>query len=578
MGKKILKQEARKHLDSLGYSQFQLECKEKQTPHGLEALIKIENYAIEITHDPNWESLFETAKQLHFKNKPKKWLFSKKQNKIMDEKAYGDAYDVLESVTKHEHGHWRYCPFDIEHFETILDAVSRGLQDAGLNIEKENQEVFSKANEFEDIVVNCALAIDEPNTVQGRSLKYLREAFVDKKKKPSLPESYAVFVDVQMRLINSKAEIARKYCKDYDKKVKPVVDSILMAFGEKLQLGYKAVEISLTENEKQNFIENLKSPNNWSTLAYEYAKLTAHLKSENREQETPFLLKFKEDPGFRAQVIQIALQKGHEFGYAEGFEIFQQQHRISGKKIRHDIFSSKGNKTEQESLPYAYLSTEKTDNLIKASLGKTRAKVNGLQFKKKILPLTLPPRFKEGHGSLADLLLVCDNSGSMQGYEYGLLIDAIYAIFQGLKEEKKSHLINYGLLQFSSSSCQSWTGWQSSVEAIEKEFYKTVSSNRFGSSTNMPLNLLKQADRKGCALVGISDGAISNSSETINALLNHQGPLVWLQIGHDSSVYQAVRSYGLANKDKMVVAHLINDISELPNSLLQVAHHMYRRK
>ncbi|MBU2590382.1 MAG: VWA domain-containing protein [Nanoarchaeota archaeon] len=582
MKQKTIEQETRKHLDNLGYSQFQLECKEKQTPHGLEALIKNENYAIEINYDPDWKNLFERAKQLHIKNKIKprgiKTFFSKKQNVVLDEKAYGDAYNVLEAVIKHEHGHWRYCPFDMEYFEEILNAVSKGLRDAGLNVEKDSNEVFSKSNEFEDIIVNCALAIDEPSTVQGRSLKYLREAFVENEKNPRLPESYAVFVDVQMRLINSKATIAKDYCKDYDKKVKPVVDSVLMAFGKELQLGTKAVENSLTEEEKQNFIENLKNPNNWKTLAYEYAKLTAHLKSESREQETPFLSKFKEDPEFRTQVLQLALQKGHESGYADSFEIFQAQHKMSGKKIRHDIFGSKGYNVEQESLPFAYLSTEKTDNLIKASLGKTRAKVGGLQFKKKILPLTLPPRFREGHGSLADLLLVCDNSGSMQGDEYNLLIDTVYAIFQGLKEEKKSHLLNYGLLQFSSFNCQSWTGWHSRTEPLERKFYKTISSGKFGNCTQMPIPLLKSADKKGCALIGISDGAISNSSETIDALLNHIGPLVWLQIGRNSSVYQAVKNYGLTNKDKLVVAHLINNISELPNSLLQVTHQMYGRR
>lgn len=588
---------ARKHLNDLGYSQFQLVCTEKQTPHGLEAMINNDTYKIDIFYAPDWREQYDGIRRLHLARKqtqsPGKFnkLVSRlsRKNKISSgitpeelkkiENAYGNSSDVLQSVTYHEHGHWSVCPFDLEHLETILDSVSRGLRDSGLDENIVKQRTWGKANEFEDIVVNCALALDYPSTVKGRGLKYLREAFVPNEKKPCLPASYSVFADVQMRLINPAADFAEDYCKEYKKEVKPIVDKILMAFGKKHQLGPAAVSNALTEKEKAEFIENLKNPENWGELAYEYTKLTAHLEPQTMESLTPFFSKLKEDPDFRGQLIQIALQKGHEPGlYNDSFEVFQQEHKRAGARIRHDIFSSEGDNALQYALPYAFLSAKKTDNPFKANFGKTRTAVGGgLQFKKKDHPLVLPPSCRTANGSLADLLLVCDNSGSMAGRKYKLLVSTAYAIFQGIKEENKAHLLKYGLLQFSDSRCQSWTGWHNTTEPLEKSFYNTMASNRFGRETILPVNLLKSADKEDCALIGISDGHIHNSSEAINALLEHNGPLIWFQVGGETDVYNAIKRHASQNKDKIVIAHLVNNITELPQSLLCATHSLYKR-
>lgn len=594
--------DARKHLDNLGYSQFQLVCSPKQTPHGLEAIIDIVDYKITLSYDPNWRGMFERAKELHLSKKREliaqssdsiihrlfgkvtKSLDSAERLKLeemlkLEESAYGDSSDVLESVVYHEHGHWSICPFDMEHFEVILDKTAKGLRDGGLDEGAAKQNTLDKANNFEDIIVNCVLALDYPNTVKGRSLKFLREAFAGNEKKPALPASYGVFVDVQMRLINQSATFVRDYCKDYDKNCKPVSDEVLMAFGKNHQLGPAAVNGTLSAEEKVRFIEHLKNPESWGDLAYDYARITAHLKPETIEPLNQFILNLMNDPDARAGLIQISLARGHDpGGYMDSFEVFQQKHRNKGSKIRNDIFSSKGANAPAYALPYAFLSARKTDDVFKASFSKIRAKTGGgLQFKEKENPLILPPAAKSLNGSLADLLLVCDNSGSMAGGPYELLVDTIYAIFEGIKAEGKSHLLKYGLLQFSSVECQSWSGWHDNTEALEREFYKTISSNRFGGDTKMPINLLKSADKQGCALIGISDGMIGNSGETINALLEHIGPLVWFQIGETSDIYTAVKQYAKRNKDRMIVAHRVDDISQLPSSLLQVTHHIYKR-
>ena len=577
-----IEKEARMHLDEIGYSQFQLKCIEKQTAHGLEAAILNDTYEVNIEYDPDWRGMFERAKASHLSRK-KKSIFKifRKESRINASEfneTYGTPEDVLKSVTLHEHGHWRYCPYDKNHFEMILDAVSRGLKDAGLDESKIKQKIYRTANEFEDIVDNCSLAIDHKETIKGRSLKYLREVFLDEKK-PNLNSSYAVFADIQMKIFNPKADFAKDYCPNYNKEAKPIIDSVLMAFGKELQLGPASIKGELNEKEILELINHLKNPENWSQLAYDYAKLTAHLESNMNLPMTPFFSKLKNDPGFRSQLIQIALQKSHDPSpYMDSFEVFKEKHKMAGKKIRHDIFGSGKDNSSQYSLPYAHLSSGKTDNIAKASLGKTRAKVGGgLQFKKKMIPLVLPPRSKSSEGSLADLLLVCDNSGSMKGYEYSLMIDTVYAIFEGLKQERKAHLLQYGLLQFSSKANQSWSGWCSDIDRLERVFYNTIENDNFGGETSMPVNLLKSADKAGCALVGISDGQIDNSLEAINALLNHNGPLIWIQIGNESDIYNAIKNYSDRNRDKFVVAHKVENINNLPASLLHVTNSLYRR-
>ena len=244
--KNTLEQEARNHLDEIGYSQFQLSCKEEKTSHGIEAMIDCRDFKIEITHDPEWKEMYERAKQKHTERKGNKShglfsrLFKRKANSGNEtgeqESPYGSPEDVLRAVILHEHGHWAYCPFDMEYFEAILDATARGLKDAGVKEDEIKQRIFSKANEFEDIVDNCALAVEHPETRKGRSMKYLREAFVKDEDKPSLPAGYAVFAGVQMKIFNPDADFAKDYCKDYDEKAKPALESVLMAFGKELQL------------------------------------------------------------------------------------------------------------------------------------------------------------------------------------------------------------------------------------------------------------------------------------------------------------------------------------------------------
>lgn len=578
--KNTLEQEARKHLDEIGYSQFQLSCKEEKTSHGIEAKIDCRDFKIEITHDPEWKEMYESARQNHAARKSNKSrglfsrLFKRKANpgNEADEGAiYGSPDDVLRAVILHEHGHWAYCPFDMAHFETILDATARGLRDAGVKEAEIKQRIFSKANEFEDIVDNCALAVEHPETRKGRSMKYLREAFVKDENKPSLPAGYAVFTDVQMRIFNPNADFAKDYCKDYDEKAKPALENVLMAFGKELQLGPSAIKGALTEEEIGKLSNHLKNFENWGKLAYEYAKLTAHLEEVTQEPMTPFLSRLQNDPDARAQLIQIALQSGHEPGlYMEPFEVFRETFKASGKTIRHDIFAAGDNGPEKPALPYAYLSSRKTGSPLGASFGKTRAKQNGLQFKKKAMPLTLPPKARNSNGSLADILLVCDNSGSMSGSPYEILVSSAYALFEGVKAEGKAHLLEYGMIQFSDDNCKSWSGWHKSTEPIERAFYATITSGKFGGTTHFPADLLRTADRSGCAVVGISDGRMDNNSEAINALLSHNGPLVWFQVGSETEVYSALKNAGKA-------AYLVNGIGDLPASLLQVMHSMYRR-
>lgn len=575
-----LEQEAGKYLDEIGYSQFQLSCKEEKTSHGIEAMIDNRDFRIQIYYDPDWRGIFERAKSMHLQNvgnRTRRSLIARLKSKYdakavkKAETAYGTPDDALKAVTYHEHGHWAYCPFDLEHFETIVDATARGLRDAGIKEDDIKQRVYSKANEFEDIVVNCVLAVEHPETRKGRSLKYLREAFVKDETKPSLGMGYALFADCQMRIFNPDADFAKDYCKDYDKEVKPVLEQVLMAFGKELQLGPSAIKGALTEEEIAKLAEHLKKFENWDKLAYEYAKLTANLEDVTELPMMPFLSRIKADPDARSQLIQIALQKGHEPGlYMDSFEVFREMSKAGGKRIRHNIFSSGNRGPENPSLPYAYLSSRKTEMPLGASFGKTRAKQNGLQFKKKAMPLFLPPKARNSHGSLADILLVCDNSGSMAGKPYQMLVLTAYALFEGIREEGKAHLLEYGLLQFSSDSCKSWTGWHKTTEPLEMAFYQTMKSGRYGCSTILPVDLLRQADRKGCALVGISDGEIGNSGEAVNALLAHQGPLVWLQVGHETEVYPALKNAGK-------FAYLINSMDDLPESLLPVMNSMYRR-
>ena len=65
-------EEARKHLDEIGYSQFQLSCKEEKTSHGIEAKIDCRDFKIEITHDPEWKEMYESARQNHAARKSNK--------------------------------------------------------------------------------------------------------------------------------------------------------------------------------------------------------------------------------------------------------------------------------------------------------------------------------------------------------------------------------------------------------------------------------------------------------------------------------------------------------------------------
>ncbi len=154
-GPKDTEEYAKSLLEKEGWDiTYDFKMKRENTEHLIEASINRDNWEINITVDPEYEKKMEE--------------FCLKENVSVPQPSRKTLY----SVTRHEYGHWDVCPFDAHYYEGMLDGITKGLKEGGVEEEKAKEYGPHATNMFMDIIVNTSYGCNDEEFLPGRAIKY----------------------------------------------------------------------------------------------------------------------------------------------------------------------------------------------------------------------------------------------------------------------------------------------------------------------------------------------------------------------------------------------------------------------
>ncbi len=431
------------------------------------------------------------------------------------------------SSAYHEYGHWDKCPFDIDYFEEILDGVSKGLKEVGIDKDKIEVRALDIANAFMDFLVNSMYAFEDEEFKMGIGSLYLTVGVISKK----FSDGYALFVDVQSKLYQDK-KLFRKLSQKFGRYRKIREDSKrLLSVLLTPYLAKKAFSNNLNEEDKKLILELLEDRSKWREKAREFAKIMAKYdirEDESKLLDSPFTRKMREGSGFRREVIRRGLEKGHKLEWVNEFEIFDETYEMVSEEI---ILKFLKEKEHSPLFPIFWMKKERIegeDKLENIAWERTifveRGKEEEVWLYRKRVPyaIEIGPEIKLE--SFEDILFIYDVSGSMgwsgkplDGSKYDLAIRSVYGVIKYLERIGKAFHLNYGILLFSDTT--SWSGWKGywEIEEIKRALFKGYQGGNTGLEKKKVEEALETSKDNFLALM-LSDGEFNiNPSEALRA-------------------------------------------------------------
>ncbi len=550
---------------------------------------------------PDTQLTLETTEQvsglIHASNNIDDWQLQVKIDKDIEQKVeqlnnqHGlgitDPVDkALYGVSKHELGHWEFCPRNADLFTTIMEGVSSGLTLwRGKDGESFSEDDIKSAtphveNMFSDTIVNCAQVLDQ-RYLEGLSLLHSTRGGIHDSGKhendAKFSELYGVFADVQMKFGGTtKAQriLLEKTLNGYDKGLKAASKAILEVLIGK-EMSEKAFAGKLTKEEKEVAIEEMRDETKWGMKAKAYAMIIAPIVRKNidalKQMELHgFSYKWSKDPNFRRKIIRKSMEEhGSPPKFADSFEAFDEAYTKAAGKILIDFAKGQQAAKAPSKVDLFHMGMERvspeeatTRPGMHILWAKTRFYGDTISLARGLNPYAIIKGEKR-HDTTSnqDILFVFDASGSMRrtgsildGSQFDMCIRTYYAVLNFLKAENKLEYLDYGFAKFGDPNTTTFSGWKDwrhiddisrEIMAVRTESSDTIIDTRVIDRAAEEHKRLRQ--QRSFLLISVSDGLITNSEEALReyiSLMKQGNDVVHFRIGGQDDFSTALEAAG----------------------------------
>ncbi len=238
-------------------------------------------------------------------------------DKIFEEcvQEYGIKYElpiatVMQWGLSHEHGHWKFCPYDVKDFGRIINGIAGGLESIGVDYMKQLGAAKNIINMFSDIIVNTLSAFEEKDPKMykdGMDMFYMMEGLFQKKMEGKYSKAGELFLSTQYSFFGNHSPLEKAVMSNFrfnrpnDNIIKKLVNKVRESkelkgfnktFNELLKiysptdLIYKKVLAgNLNSNNRKAISNYLSNPNNWEHMAYDFARVMYNSAKEMKHQQ-----------------------------------------------------------------------------------------------------------------------------------------------------------------------------------------------------------------------------------------------------------------------------------------------------
>ena len=237
-------------------------------------------------------------------------------DKIFDEcvREYGIKYDqpintVMQWGLSHEHGHWKFCPYDVKDLERIINGIAGGLDSIGVDYSKQLGATKNIMNMFADIIVNTLSVFEEKNPEvykDGMDIFYRGGGGGGGGGGGEYSKASELFLSTQYALFGSHSNLEKAVMSNFrfnrpnDNIVKKLVNKVRKSqelkgfnntFNELLKIYtptnlvyQKVLSGNLNGNNRRSIRNYLSNPDKWEKMAYEFAKVMYNPAKEMKHQ------------------------------------------------------------------------------------------------------------------------------------------------------------------------------------------------------------------------------------------------------------------------------------------------------
>ncbi|MHA1426831.1 MAG: hypothetical protein ACTSQI_12665 [Candidatus Helarchaeota archaeon] len=223
--------------------------------------------------------------------------------------------DLLAGIALHEYGHSTICPIQNENFSVLVQAVSTALEQEN----KYHPKVLSFVlNLFSDTIINTTLGLEEDKTFfrNAQFMFYYANLLLHGTENTL----FGFFILLNIKLFQFHPPIRKRLqdtiilnmLTDYKEILKPLME-IFCPFPEILEKMWNGV--SLDDSERWKVINRINKTLDWDEMAYTFTKLIKDYLPDPSELDHPlvpdttFTKKFKEDPKFKADIMEKILKR-----------------------------------------------------------------------------------------------------------------------------------------------------------------------------------------------------------------------------------------------------------------------------
>ena len=505
--------------------------------NGFEAKISMEDWRIKIDFDPGYTST--ACQKLGF-----------------DPATQGDRVgaDTAALLYLHEVAHWRCCPFDADGHGRILQGLTEGLVRMGANPSEDT--IHKLSNIFSDVIVNVFRAVEDPDILVREMYKraWMQVSrFLCQEKLVQIPPWGRIFISLQYRLMWSMDGDMSRMVDEMENQdcrvnlgnwngVKWAVQQLIPIF----RTDPSKKRLSLTNRDQwqeqaRKFAEVIKlflppSQNEQQTQNGENSDNKNKSKEDRQDGEPQpsgipscsdnvFTKRFKEDAGYREEVIRSMLQRGATVGE---ISIAPRSVVLScyySERARQIVLRANDTGASPR-LPIAHTGVRHLESGEPISPGRIRWSATrlypgtDLQLFEKAHPITIQRPAEQMPGRLPDLLFALDSSGSMKwqfssdarSRSYGdgnfdLALLAFFGIWHWLEATGCGPYLQYAAINFSNETI-STQGWHTHFDS--RAIWDVLLSYQ-GGGTSISVKSLRKLRDQHARLGDTAGSGVGNS-------------------------------------------------------------------
>ncbi|MHA1733879.1 MAG: hypothetical protein ACTSU5_18205 [Promethearchaeota archaeon] len=533
---------------------------------------------------------------------------------------HATLHDYLSGIAYHEFGHSKECPVDRDGFSLVVQAVTSALEQE----ERFNKQALNYlVNIFTDLIINLTYGLDARNAFFRNALFLHHTSEVKNQDQVDLVFSFFVLLHARLFHVHPpfrslldemlSPRMPEGYVEELKRMTRVFVTDDKIA--EERWLG-----LPLTEESSWTGITYISDRDTWPRMAHELTlALSRYLPAPELLDDTPvpdsaFTRQFREDPSFRRDIADRIMARkcsrgrgtagkrrdrrdekynrsGEKGGggstgenYAGEWDVDSGLSWMDRVEFLDSLYRTRTRNlevraeshAEENQMPIVWMNrevlSERDDPLdIDPMMVYFLPNTGDVLAYKKSLPLVERSKSYVRHKGFPNLLLVCDDSGSMDWHpledkgRYNALLVMIYSILHWLENANFSSVIEYNLTLFSDTTRS--TGWVDYFH-LKDDLLPMLFDPEGGSTVLSPEVLASQlSSPREKVVILITDGEIFNSKAIKGVLDEHRTAIKFLfvQIGKTSNFGLQLEKAGynvLAVSDLDNIAKLVLDFVE----------------